>query len=320
MNNMLRKVMNIWMSAALLLGVMVVSSQDVQAADVNKQARIAFSLALEQGKIKYDGEYCLYDLDSDGVKELIVTSDVLQYVFWKYSGGKVSKIADCYIETNRLYYDKKTNTVWALGDGDGAWINSYKLKNGKFKETGTWYGMTADGKKAEKNTKKGTKKMKVSEYRKIQKYVEKNNAISLKRMSKWELISNLQGGTYCLNLPTKNGKYYRATFVEGDDKWGSGESGEVSKITFKGDKMIVKGSLREAATREKLYNNKESRYLGKATRTFKLDKKFAFYGGEEMGKIRYTIKEGKKMCERPLQLGLEFKVKNKKLISLTFWS
>lgn len=117
----------------------------------------------------------------------------------------------------------------------------------------------------------------------------------------------------------KKGKtiYYGSVWTKGKDEFGRGA---IYKITFKGNKMIVKGSLIEATSKKKLYKNKGS-YLKKATRTFKLDKKFNFYGtGGDMGTVRYTLKEGKRLCKYAEGLGLEFKVKNKKLVSLTFCS
>lgn len=317
----MKKVMGMLIVVSLLLGELAVQHKNAQAADVNKKAGKAFAKALIQKKIKYDGTYCLCDINFDGIKELIVErkSGCLHYVIWKYANRKVSKLADFDGEGRILTYDKKTKTFWNLGDGDGAWMCPYKLKNGKFKETGTWYGIRSEayGEKAEKNTKKGTKKISVKKYRKIEKHIVKNNAIKMKKMGGWDLIAKLQDMPVSLNLPTPKGKFYGASYSKRDD-FGLGDI--VSEIRFKGNKMIVKGSLIEATSKEKLHK-RDGNYFRKATRTFRLDKKFAFYGsGGDTGIIRYSLEEGKRMCKEPSGLGLEFKVKNKKLVSLTFCS
>lgn len=317
MKDIRKRLIGVMMIIALLLEVLVVPSQDAQAADINKKAGKAFAKALEQKKISYNGCYCVCDIDSDGVKELIVEGKGIDQVFWKYKKGKISKLGEFGGADGRLTYDKKKKTFWCCGDGDGAWMQSYKLKNGHFKATGIGYYITSDGKRAEKHTKKSTKKISVKEYTKIKKHPVKNNAIKMKKMLKWELIAKLQGTPKFSNLPTEKGKYYGAVFTEEKDKWGSGA---ISKISFKGNKMIIKGSLREATSKKKLLSEK-GRYLGTATRTFTLDKNFTFYGsGGDMGTIRYTLKEGKELCKYAGGQGLEFKVKNKKLVSLTFCS
>ena len=110
MRNTLKKVMGLLMAVALLLGVLAVPSQGAQAADINKKAEKAFAKALEEKKIKYNGQYCLYDINSDGVKELIVKvqdDSILHYIIWRYANGKVTKLAEFNGEGYVLTYNKK---------------------------------------------------------------------------------------------------------------------------------------------------------------------------------------------------------------------
>lgn len=116
--------------------------------------------------------------------------------------------------------------------------------------------------------------------------------------------------------------YYGASHTKGKDEFGLGA---VSKITFKGNKMIVKGSFVKATSKKNLNPNKGS-YVKKTTKTFKLDKNFNFYGTggvDENGNSvvsKFTLKEGKRACKNANGIYLEFKVKNGKLVSLTFCS
>ncbi|MCM1236146.1 MAG: hypothetical protein NC489_39180 [Ruminococcus flavefaciens] len=196
MKDIRKRFIGVVMIIALLLGVLAVPPQDAQAADINKKAGKAFAKALEQKKISYNGYYCLCDIDSDGVKELIVEGKGVaqDQVFWKYEKGKVLKLGEFGGADGRLTYDKKKKTFWCCGDGDGAWMQSYKLKNGHFKATGIGYyiNLTSDGKRAEKHTKKGTKKISVKKYREIENNIWKNNVIGMKKLGKSKLILKLQ--------------------------------------------------------------------------------------------------------------------------------
>lgn len=114
-----------------------------------------------------------------------------------------------------------------------------------------------------------------------------------------------------------NTVYYGASHIKGKDQL---KLGAVSKITFKGNKVIIRGSLLKATSRNNLYRNKGS-YLKKASRTFKLDKNFKFYSrGGTSPEHKITAKEGKILCKNANGLYLTFKVKNGKLVSLTFGS
>lgn len=200
MRKTLKRVIAIVGVIALLLVELAVPSQNAKAADVNEKAEMAFAEALVQEKIKYGGEYCLCDINSDGVKELLVTANrhSSKYDIWKYANGKVSKVA----EFDKLYfreilaYDKKTKTFWRLGEdeGDEVWMTAYKLKNGKVKKTGTRYEINNGI--AKKISKKAAKIITFKEYSKKQNNIKKNNAIKMKEVKKTMLIAKLQKKEY----------------------------------------------------------------------------------------------------------------------------
>lgn len=197
--NLLKRVLSIVLVGALVVGSM--PSAKVQAASANRKAGKAFARALNTGKITFndDSQYCLCDMNRDGVKELIIEEDSSHYVIWKYSNGKVSKLLDFYAEYV-LSYNKKTNTFWETGDGDGGWANSYKWKGKKLVPSKTSYNISsveAKGKNkwkwvATKTVNGKTTKISKKKYDSIQKNIEKNNAMKMKSISKSKLILKLQ--------------------------------------------------------------------------------------------------------------------------------
>lgn len=93
----------------------------------------------------------------------------------------------------------------------------------------------------------------------------------------------------------------------------------VSKIALKKNKVIVTGSLRSAPKESQLYG-KKAKYCPRKTRTFPLDKKFKFYGSAEHGRYRISSKEGKALCRNANGLEVIFKLKNGKVVSISFVS
>ena len=112
--------------------------------------------------------------------------------------------------------------------------------------------------------------------------------------------------------------YYGASHTKEKDEYGLGA---VSKMTLKGNNLIVKGSLVRASSKKNLLNEDKRTLLKKATRTFKLDKNFKAYGcGGESPDQKLTTKEFKSSLKNANGLYLEFVVKNGKLTRLNFCS
>lgn len=112
--------------------------------------------------------------------------------------------------------------------------------------------------------------------------------------------------------------YYGASHTKEKDKYGLGA---VSKMTLKGNKLIVKGSLVRASSKKNLLNEDKGTLLKKAIRTFKLDKNFKAYGcGGESPDQKLTTEEFKSSLKNANGLYLEFIVKNGKLTRLNFRS
>lgn len=112
--------------------------------------------------------------------------------------------------------------------------------------------------------------------------------------------------------------YYGASHTKEKDEYGLGA---VSKMTLKGNNLIVKGSLVQASSKKNLLNEDKRTLLKKATRTFKLDKNFKAYGcGGESPDQKLTTEEFKSSLKNANGLYLEFIVKNGKLTRLNFCS
>ncbi len=119
-------------------------------------------------------------------------------------------------------------------------------------------------------------------------------------------------------VKTSSTVYYTAFYTKEKSN-----SESVSKMTLKGNKLIVKGSLAKASSMKNLYNDGKRTLLKKATRTFKLDKKFKAYsciGETNMKLSKSTLKSYLTNSDYMGIYTLEFIVKNGKLTRLNFCS
>ncbi len=135
-------------------------------------------------------------------------------------------------------------------------------------------------------------------------------------ISNYSLI--LYNNTKYTQVKKTNTVYYGASHTKEKDEYGLGA---VSKMTLKGKKLKVKGSLVKATSKKNLYKENKRTLLKKATRTFKLDKNFKAYGcGGESPDEKLSKKLFKDYLKNPNGLYLEFIVKNGKLTRLNFCS
>lgn len=315
--NLLKRVLSIVLVGVLAVGSM--PSAKVQAADVDKKAGKVFAKALNVGKITFndDSQYCLCDINCDGVKELIIREDFSHYVIWEYSKGKVSKLVDFYAEYV-LSYNKKTNTFWETGDGDGSWAVGHKLKDNKLKKTGIRYDYSNFNNIAEKTVNGKTKRISVKRYDQIRKKISKNNAMKMKHISKSKLIKKLQNKENKYTQVTNNNVvYYKAWYADQKD---IDKTGVVRKITLKENKIITTGSFRKASKESELYTEKAT-YCNSKKRTFKLESNVKFYSvGGDNPKRRLSESEYTSLCKEENGLGVILKVKNGKVVSVSFCS
>ena len=191
----LPKIIVAWLLVICLLAA-VLPSVFVQAASREQTANQAFARGIAYGKIKYNarrGSYGFFDVDRDGVKELIITDEGV-YTFWKYAKGKISKLTEIIVEFT-FGYDKKTKMYWEWGEGDGGWIIGYKFSGGKFKKSGIEYhaGYDLDIRKmvAKKIVKGKTYRISQKKYTKIWEGITNRNDFHLKKGKKVEVIQNL---------------------------------------------------------------------------------------------------------------------------------
>lgn len=111
--------------------------------------------------------------------------------------------------------------------------------------------------------------------------------------------------------------YYGASHLKGKDTY---RSGMVSKITLKKNKIVTKGSFVRASKESKLSNGKAKYYKNKK-RTFKLSQNVKFFASGGMaGKQKMSKSEAKSYCNNPNGLYFILKVKNGKVVSVTFSS
>ena len=111
--------------------------------------------------------------------------------------------------------------------------------------------------------------------------------------------------------------YYGASHWKGKD---TSKNGMVSKITLKEKKIVLKGSLVKASKQSKLYSGKAKYYKSKK-RTFKLAKNVKFYGvGGTAGKQKLTRSDVKVYCKNANGLYVVLKVKNGKVVAVSFCS
>lgn len=68
------------------------------------------------------------------------------------------------------------------------------------------------------------------------------------------------------------------------------------------------------------FSGSKAKYCPKKKRTFLPDKNFKFYGSAENGRYRISKKEGKELCSNANGLDVIFKVKNNKVVSISFVS
>jgi len=187
----------------------------VSAAGKNKKAGDAFAKAITVGKISYKaavgdlpyekGDLALVeDLDSDGVKELVIIhhkQSLPSFTVWKYAKGKVSKLAGwnkaaaltdrfgwgCY-----MLYDKKNKVFWCIGDADGGWMAGYRLEGKKVKEK-VFYDryLAFSGKyKVHKIVNGKSTEISLKKYEVLRKNIRKNGTIPT--ISKTKLIQKLK--------------------------------------------------------------------------------------------------------------------------------
>lgn len=127
----------------------------------------------------------------------------------------------------------------------------------------------------------------------------------------------LVAGTGSSSVYAKSKKvYYYGSFrgnVKDKDK-----SGIISKVYISKNKMIVKGSMKKAYTKNGMHSSK-AKYCKKKKRTFKLAKNVKFYrSGGMAGEQRTTRADMEEFCKennrQPSGLGFWFVVKNGKII------
>lgn len=187
----------------------------VSAASKNKQAGSAFAKAITTGKISYKaatgglpyekGDLALVeDLDSDGVKELVIIhhkQSLPSFTVWKYAKGKVSKLAGwnkAVVLTDRygwgcyMLYDKKNKVFWCIGEADGGWMAGYRLVGKKVKEK-VFYDryLAFSGKyKVHKIVNGKSTEISLKKYEALRKNIRKNGTIPT--ISKTKLIQKLK--------------------------------------------------------------------------------------------------------------------------------
>ncbi len=139
------------------------------------------------------------------------------------------------------------------------------------------------------------------------------------------LLCNSLNNIKYTQVKKSNTVYYSATYTN-DNYYGADR---VSKMTLKGNKLIVKGSLYKATSKKNLDKENKRTLLKKATRTFKLDKNFNAYGYGEVDMdgnpiiTKFSKKELKSLISSLNKGGglrVELIVKNGKLTRLNFCS
>lgn len=110
--------------------------------------------------------------------------------------------------------------------------------------------------------------------------------------------------------------YYGANHIKrkDTDKWGV-----VRKITLKKNKIITTGSFRKAS-KESTLNNGKGTYCKNKKRTFKLASNVKFYVWEGFDKIKLSKRDYTSLCKNANGLFVILKVKNGKVVSVTFSS
>ena len=111
--------------------------------------------------------------------------------------------------------------------------------------------------------------------------------------------------------------YYRASHMKGKDTY---KSGRVGIMKLQSNKLVTKGSFQGTSKKSQLYGNKTKYYKYKK-RTFKLANNIKFYSeGGLAGKQRLTRSDVLDLCNNANGLEVVIKVKNGRVVSLTFGS
>ena len=133
----------------------------------------------------------------------------------------------------------------------------------------------------------------------------------------------LVAGTGSSSVYAKSKKvYYYGSFrgnVKDKDK-----SGIISKVYISKNKMIVKGSMKKAYSKNGMHSSK-AKYCKKKKRTFKLAKNVKFYqSGGMPGEVRTSKENFVEFCntlnKQPNGLGFWFVVKNGKVTKVVIAS
>lgn len=116
----------------------------------------------------------------------------------------------------------------------------------------------------------------------------------------------LQDKTYTAKTKSSGTIYYSGNLFNKKDSY---KLGAIRDVSFKGNKMIVKGSLIKASKKDYLYDTTKRKYCSNKKRTFNLTSKTKFYRIEEFTKIKISKSEIKKYRG----LDMTIKVKNGKV-------
>lgn len=162
----------------------------------NQLACEAYMKGLEDGTIKYEeyNEYGLFDLNSDGIKELVSYGEV-DFTAWTNVNGTLKQFfcdEDAGVLSN-VWYDNSNKWIWTFGEGDGGYYHGFEVSDGKLVEKECYYSYGSDdgivyGKRINGEKQSITEE----EYEKAADTIRKYSIVSTKSLSKAELILSLQ--------------------------------------------------------------------------------------------------------------------------------
>jgi hypothetical protein len=169
---------------------------EVHAMGKNSTAHAAYKKAVKNGKlgIRNDAKYAFYDINGDGVDELVVDNEDylwidkrIEYTVYTFYKGKIKKL----LTTEAwLYVWKKTGTILNQGGHGGVGFDKYyKIKKGKAVKVAQKYSYRdyADGESYiwTHKYKVNNKSVKAPVYNKYIKALKKGKKKSARKM-KWK--------------------------------------------------------------------------------------------------------------------------------------
>ncbi|MBO6109081.1 MAG: hypothetical protein J6P16_06740 [Eubacterium sp.] len=114
--------------------VMLFDTKISMSKNVTNKAYKAYASGINSGKIEYDdsSRYSLYDVNNDGVNELIAIYNDYKMIVWTYKNGRIKRLfthEDTVI--SGFSFQKKNKYIWTFGEGDGAAYTKYAVKRKK---------------------------------------------------------------------------------------------------------------------------------------------------------------------------------------------